>query len=353
MARSAEGWKLVPPRPPRTQYRVRFRWEGVRYVVGTGRSDPSEAATEAARIYAERVSGRVADLPVSGDLAKVSAEFLLAYGTQHAAGTTKTVEDYFRAHFLPHFRSLERFTRPTYGDYIAKRIQQATRSTLRKELSALRQFRDWLGVRGVTIDEVPKLPKHGHAGVRAKNARKAKAVIMRPAEVRKILAAMPERSRRTGCWVRPLFAVLWETGLRPITVLKLEAGKHYVKGSGKLFISRDIDKEGMEREVPITLAARKAFDRVWPKSGEGRLFDAEPESLRFSLKAALKAAGLEGRGIGVYDFKHSRITHDVNSGAPLAGVAHLVGHRHVSTTARYVTTGEQAARAVLRLRGRG
>ena len=40
-----------------------------------------------------------------------------------------------------------------------------------------------------------------------------------------------------------------------------------------------------------------------------------------------------------------------NCGAPLAGVAHLVGHKHISTTALYVQTGEVAARAALAARG--
>jgi site-specific recombinase XerD len=54
--------------------------------------------------------------------------------------------------------------------------------------------------------------------------------------------------------------------------------------------------------------------------------------------------------VSVYDFKHSRISIDANSGAPLAGVAHLVGHKHISTTALYVQTGEAAARAALAAR---
>lgn len=348
MARQAEGWKLVPPRGRRKVYSVRFRWAGVRYNRGTGTADPGQAASEAARIYSEIVSGREVAQPVSGDLDTTTGEFLAHYTLTHRAGTAATVEMYFSSHVNPFFRSLERFTKPVFADYIAHRIQRVTRVTLRKELSALRQFRDWLGTRGIEIAEVPRLPKHGHAGVRAPNARKPKATIITPKEAKRILAAMPLRSRRTGAWVRPLFAVLWETGLRPVTILRLEAPRHFAKGARRLFVSRDIDKEGFERWIPLSAAAREALDRVCPE--EGRLFGADEKSLRFSLAAALREAGLEGRGIGVYDFKHSRITHDVNSGAPLAGVAHLVGHRHVSTTALYVTTGEDAARAVIRRR---
>ena len=181
--------------------------------------------------------------------------------------------------------------------------------------------------------------------MRAKNARKRKATIIAPSEAAKLLAAMPLRSRNTKAWVRPLFTVLWETGLRPITVLKLEAPLHYTKGAARLFISREIDKEQFERHVPLSKAARAALDVVCPASG--RLFAASDHALRTWLAAAVARVGLTGRKIGVYDFKHSRISIDANSGAPLAGIAHLVGHKHVSTTALYVTSGEDAASAVL------
>lgn len=348
MGRAAEGWTLVPPTGRRKVYRVRFRWAGVRQCPSTGCTDPGEAAREAARLYAEAVSGRESLAPVSADLSESVALFLAHYGTQHAAGTTETAEMYFTAHVIPHFRSLARFTAPTYADYIAKRMGQVCRSTVRKELSVVRQFVAWEGTQGNALAAVPELPKNGHPGRRSKNARKSKATIIRPADVKRILAAMPERSRRTGAWVRPLFVVLWETGLRPITVLRLQAGEHYKRGALRLFISAAIDKENFERWVPLSPAARRALDRVYPEAGSGLLFDAAEDSVRFSLEAALRKAGLSERRIGVYDFKHSRISLDANSGLPLAGIAHMVGHTNIATTALYVTTGEDAARSVLK-----
>ncbi|HEX8793022.1 MAG TPA: tyrosine-type recombinase/integrase, partial [Polyangiaceae bacterium] len=174
-----------------------------------------------------------------------------------------------------------------------------------------------------------------------------KATIITPAEAKRILMAMPERSRRTGTWVRPLFIVLWETGLRPVTVLRLLAPLHYSKGQKHLFITREIDKEGFERNVPLSPAARKALDRVCPKAG--RLFDNRKGALKVYLRIALEKAGLSDRKISVYDFKHTRISIGANTpGVALAGVAHLVGHKYVSTTALYVQSGETAAAAALR-----
>jgi hypothetical protein len=37
----------------------------------------------------------------------------------------------------------------------------------------------------------------------------------------------------------------------------------------------------------------------------------------------------------------------VNAGAPLAGVAHILGHKHISTTAIYVKTNDAPALAAL------
>lgn len=286
---------------------------------------------------------------VSTDLDKAFAAWLADYEMNHTPGTAETVTDYVRAHFVPFFRSFDRFTPLSYGEYMRQRIQKVTRASLRKELSALRQFRAWCEEQGVTgLAPIPSLPKAGHPGKRAKNARRRMATILSPAEIARILLAMPERSRRTGAFVRPFFDVLWETGLRPYsTVLKLEAPLHYKRGGSTLFISREIDKARYEREIPITAEAQAALERVCPKSGTGKLFEVDtPENMEDSLAAAVAAAGID-KPISIYDFRHSRISYLANSGAPLAGVARLVGHKHVSTTALYVQANNAAAQAAL------
>ncbi len=52
--------------------------------------------------------------------------------------------------------------------------------------------------------------------------------------------------------------------------------------------------------------------------------------------------------ISPYDFRHGRTTHLASSTNNLAGVSYLVGHRDISTTARYVHANERHAREVLR-----
>jgi integrase len=348
MARRSHGgsWECFLPKG-RTIYVVRFRTPSGRVTRSTGESDSRKAAQEAARIYADVISGRVATrAAVSADLEKAFAGWLAEYEMTHAAGTTETVTDYVRADLLPFFQTFDRFTAPSYSEYIRKRIKEVTRSTLRKELSALRMFCAWCVEQGVSgLPPIPSLPKAGHPGTRAPNARRRTGNALTPAEIAELLLAMPERSRRTGDFVRPFFQILWETGLRPYsTVAKLEAPLHYRRGQDTLFISREIDKSRYERRIPLTDAAREALDRVCPESGP--LFPGNPDNMRDALLSALRATGID-KPFSIYDIRHSRISHLANSGAALAGVAFLVGHKHVSTTALYVHASMAAAESAL------
>src|SRR5215469_10556971 len=131
--RAHGGWQLRLPEG-RTIYIVRFRHAGQRIDRSTGKSDPSEAAIEAARIYADVVSGRRASrVAVSADLEKAFATWLAEYEMSHSPGTAETVTMYVESHLLPFFGSFERFMAPSYADYMRTRIGQVTRSTLRKE----------------------------------------------------------------------------------------------------------------------------------------------------------------------------------------------------------------------------
>lgn len=339
------GWKLrLPEGRGRRTYLVRFRHAGKRVERSTGKGDPREAAIEAARIYADTVSGRrTVRAAVSADLASAFASWLADYEATHSAGTAETVTMYVEAHLLPFFGSFERFTPASIADYTRDRIQRVTRSTLRKELSALRQFFAWCAEHGTQgLPVVPPLPKAGHPGVRAKNARRPVATVLSETEMKRLLVAMPERSRRTGEFVRPFFTLLWETGLRESTLLKLRSPEHYRRGARRLFISRDIDKAHFERHVPLTPNAKEALTRVCPKS-PGPIFPGiDQASLRHSLDSAMRAAGID-KIVSPYDVRHSRASQLANSGAPLAGVAHLLGHKHLSTTSLYVQSDERAA----------
>ncbi len=75
--RSQGGWKLrLPEGRGRRTYLVRFRHNGQRIERSTGRSDKGEAAVEAARIYADVVTGRRVSRPVATDLTSAIAAHL-------------------------------------------------------------------------------------------------------------------------------------------------------------------------------------------------------------------------------------------------------------------------------------
>jgi integrase len=316
----------------------------------TGCTDPGAAAKEGAKIYSDVVTGRRVTAPVSTALDAAVAAFLVEYSTAHAEGTGATVENYFRASILPFFGTFERFSEASYRDYMGHRIQSVTRSTLRKELSALRMFVAWGQTHGIELPPVPNLPKHGHPGVRAKNARKAVATILTEKQIKRILMAMPDRSRRTGELVRPFFTLMWETGLRESTLMKLRTPEHFTKGSARLFISRDIDKAHYERHVPLTKGARQALDRAYP-AYPGLIFPGiKKDSLQDSIDAALRIAGIEGLDVSPYDFRHSRTSQLANTpGVHMPGVSYLVGHTNLATTSKYVRVSEESANAALAL----
>lgn len=278
--------------------------------------------------------------PAGADnLEEIAGVWLVAYGATHDDGTTKNAEGY-AGQWVGVLGGLDAFTEAGYAKYIRERIARVSRTTLRKELSALRQFVSWLAVEhGVKVPPVPGLPKHGHPGARAKNARRRQATILSPAEVEAILAEVTSG-------LRPFFRVCWETSLRPFsTVAALEYPTHYA--GGDLFIAREIDKAKYERTVPVTPACRAALDASLLPGVEGPIFRGiTKDGIRWVLEAAAERAGIK-RPVSIYDFRHSRISYWANSGRPLAGVSFLAGHLHISTTAKYVTSSRAAADAVL------
>lgn len=348
--KSAEGWQLRK-QPNSPFWFVRFRHKGRRHEKSTRETDKAKARARAAEIYAETVSGRAVVRAPSGAGSLVDAltDWLDVYADEHREGTTDTVAGYAEAHWVPFFRDAEHFTTATVDDYRRARLQKVTRSSVRKELSGLRIFAEWWGAHGGPVVEVPPLPKQGLPGTRHKNARKPKAIILKPAEVERMIHELPERNK-LGAPVRDMVRVLWETGLRESTVFELRTPEHFEPGRAELLVTRDIDKtaESGERRLDITAACRHALERAAPPEG-GLIFR------RFSLREPIAAActAAELRVISPYDLRHSRLSAWANAGGPIAGVQYLAGHKHVSTTARYIQASREAARAVLRSAKKG
>ncbi len=123
-------------------------------------------------------------------------------------------------------------------------------------------------------------------------------------------------------------------------------------------IRERLHKGRFERVIPITDGAVAALERSAPRGdgggeAEGPIFGRHRYDRAIAM-AAMQAsmAGLMDRAraeaVSIYDFRHGRTTHLCSNTKNLAAVAYLVGHRHVSTTAKYVESNKAAAAEVLR-----
>ncbi len=150
--------------------------------------------------------------------------------------------------------------------YQRKRMREVARSTVTKELSALRGFLAWCK-RGGFIDALPdvKSPPKGARGRPVEKGKKVR-VHLSPAEVEAIVANLPARTKK-GLRPRAFYALMAETSLRKGTLERLEAPGDYRLGRQSLRIRDEIDKARFGRELPLTPRAREILDEIVPEEG--------------------------------------------------------------------------------------
>ena len=354
MARVAEGWSLVAKRGI---WHVRFTLPGqARTSVTTGERDKSRAAVVAARLYQEaltrardgqRKPSETSKLPLVDHV----AEWLTSLVTTHDESTRELMKIHARKWLRREgWSTLADITTGAMGDWARERLGQVEKVTVQKELSALRQMLLWADEQGhlAYLPDPPALPKRA-AGTRASKRPEGTTPVSLE-EVDRILAQLPEWSseRHDRFSVAAYFEFFAETGLRPSTLMALETPKHWKRGDLRIVLTPDIDKTDFGRELPITPRAMAALHASLPL-GEGLIFG--PNDRRSTwLRAAARAAGLpdaRARKLVPYDLRHSRITHLVAAGANLPGVQHLVGHKRLSTTERYVHANKDHAAEAL------
>ena len=356
MARTAEGWQLS--KDPRTGvFQVRFTHDGRRRAFSTGERDTAPASGEAARIYAEVVSGRWSPgkkliSPAGRQFDEVAALWLADIESSIDTRTFSLYETtYVATHFVPFFKTIGRLTTVGAEDYISTRLRKVTRHTVKKELSVLRRLAKWAHRRGY-LENMPEIETPGMRvlGHSAESARKSTFLVFTAREMDSIIAKLPEHatSKRSGQRfpVRSRFAVAWESSLRPATLDKLSVPENYRPGSATLTISDETDKNRFRRELPLSENARKALDSVCPDSGV--IFGAH--DFRTLLRAAARAAEIDefrADRISDYDFRHSRLTHLGQVTSNLSGVMYLAGRTQPATTARYMRPQKAAAEEVL------
>ncbi len=329
MARTAEGWKLEWRRGIAT---VRFRVRGKRHEISTRTRDPVKAAELAPKIYSDFVTGRV-NRSASGALVhpgtridETCAEWIADIVNEIADGTDETYETYAR-HWSKHFETMGNVDSASIGSYQRARLAHVKRSTIIKERSALLRFLLWCEEKKMlrAVPVFPKLAKKA-PGTRHKQGRKPPQIELAPAESEAILAALPElslRSRKGKRFpVRARFVLAYETGLRPETFDQL-LGSDVTLGG--LYIRAEVDKNRWERVLPLTARAREALRSLGKVAPDQPLFGRHDYRTVFR-QACIAALGPErGKLPTPYDLKHARVTHLLDSGAPVTGIRFLTG----------------------------
>lgn len=326
-----------------------------------------EVEQAAAKRYADLVSGRVlkrdegARVLTSHTLKEVMAMYLVEARLLFPKGF-KTREIQLRnafdwaehaKRFLDDRRaSIERlFSDNGPHLYAIDRLQAVTRSTVNKETSALFGFLDW-AVREKKLTGLPTRPRlpRGNAGTRS-GPQRPEPVEITHDEAIAICNAMPEYTSRTSKKTRLLIVVrdfarfLYETGLRPGAVQRIQVPRDWQKGSVKLRVHADEDKALYGREVYLTKVAIEILER---NASTGRVFGVH--DLREYFKAAaLKVLPIEkASAFARYDLRHGAARIGLAVSGNLLGVAHQLGHRRITTTNHYLRASEQHGAAVVK-----
>jgi site-specific recombinase XerC len=290
--------------------------------------------------------------------------------------TISTWRCYCTAHWQPFFVDADGFTRQRFGEYVKQRLRHVQKATVKKERTALRGFLVYALTEGdlepppyappapedpdqreswatdVVDSWVPRLPKRG-LGTPYKHRRRVASFDLSPEQTRDLIRALPEwsTSKRVGRFpVRARFIVAYETSLRPSTLDRMLAPKHYRPGSDRLQLTADIDKARFARPTPLTKRAQRVLDYVLRCHGPGytgHIFGAHDyrQHLARAAKKALPPE-LAEKFAGTHLRAHA-ITHWLEKGSNMLGVQQMAGHKQIATTSRYAKPSFRAAEAAI------
>jgi integrase len=345
MARKSEGWSLHRDKRHGYWY-VRFRFGDKRPNLTTGEKDRGEALKKAPGIYEKWIAGhRTGRRTRSQDsLTKLWATWIDDREGLIDEDTANEQERYASATVIPFFKTLDGITEASAIRYGKARLAKVTRSTVLKELSAVRVFMEWCKTHG-HIEAMPAIQDPPTTAT-GKSASPKIRVDLTEAMAEAFIEALPERTVRGKLPAQAAARFMWETSLRYETMATIMAPGDYRRGDESLYIRAECDKARYERRVPLTARAREALDFVCPDVG--LIFG--PMDLRAAFKKAALASGIPEHLAGHvshHDLRHARITFWANTTSDLTGIAFLAGHKSVTTTAKYVHSREDAARRVL------
>ncbi len=337
-----------------------FTWEKFehRIALRVHRSEPEakrKAQEASAREYAAVVSGKRRSVRRKPgkllDLADLLDLWIESKSPTIDETMVPTLEGYARR-YVDYFVSLDQITEATGKSFGQARLGQVLRKTVLRELSYLREFLDWCKLQG-TLSVTPNIPRLPRKAIGTRSGKqRAKSVHISKAQAAKIIALLPEHSKKIGGRKWPLrarFAFMWETALRPETISRLSVPEHWRPGSRQLEIEPEDDKARWGRELDLSDTAVSILEEVAPVKGVIFGHHAFYKAIK---KAATAVLGpLKGKLFAPYDFRHGRAKDLLDGGGPIRGVSYNLGHLRVSTTDKYLAPERRAGREALRVSG--
>jgi integrase/recombinase XerD len=156
---------------------------------------------------------------------------------------------------------------------------------------------------------------------------------------------------------RLFLAVAWYTGERPQAILNLDVGNVYVnpkerKPRDTIIYPCSSRKDKKTREVPVHRNLSLALAAIYEPPSEGLLFpspynSAQPityQAVDKAFRAALKEAGLNGKGYSLYSMRRGFITQLVRRGCDIKVIQRLTGHSSITSLMRYVEVSDEQVR---------
>jgi integrase/recombinase XerD len=243
-------------------------------------------------------------------------------------------------------RNLSPVTQRCYVHAVAKFAQHFNRSPDRLGLKEIRAYQihlnttgiSWAGFNvavcalrffyGVTLGRTAMVERIPYA-----RKRRQLPVILSADEVARFFAAVPNLKHRTA------LMTAYAAGLRVSEVVRLKLADI---DSSRMLIRVDQGKGGRDRYImlsPQLLVVLRTYWREtrsahWLFPGQDNSRPLDPSVLQTTCRIARVTAKLD-KPVTVHTLRHSFATHLLEAGTDIRIIQALLGHRDLSTTARY------------------
>ncbi len=169
-------------------------------------------------------------------------------------------------------------------------------------------------------------------------------VILSAADIARFLKAMPNLKHRT------VFATIYAAGLRVSEAAKLRVEDI---DSTRMVIHVHEGKGGKDRYVMLSTQLLAILRKYWKRErpsgwlfpGQGKDHPITTRQLQRVFRKAATMSGLD-RTVTVHTLRHCFATHLLEHGTDIRIIQDLLGHRHLTTTARYARVALKTIRDV-------